>query len=278
MSKKKKNKLKVSFIGNNSCDVTGSMILIELEDKNILLECGMVQSQNSILDYKTNASAFPFKPKNIDYVFINHTHTDHMGLSPKLVRDGFHGKIITTPMTARLMKPMLLDSSNIIRRDAVSISKKRGTEIEPFYNDDDVYNTLDMINTYEYNQVIQLDENISFKFLHNSHIIGAAQLELYIKDKSGYVSKILYTSDLGSFKTDNYYVDNTEKCVKANIVISESTYGSKEKDHKINRKKDLEKIKTVVNQVCVQDKGRILIPVFSLARCQQIFIIFIQQI
>jgi metallo-beta-lactamase family protein len=122
MSKKKKNKLKVSFIGNNSCDVTGSMILIELEDKNILLECGMVQSQNSILDYKTNAKAFPFKPKNIDYVFINHTHTDHMALCPKLVRDGFQGRIITTPITARLMKPMLLDSSNIIRRDAEYIS------------------------------------------------------------------------------------------------------------------------------------------------------------
>jgi metallo-beta-lactamase family protein len=117
MSKKKNDKIKITFCGNSSQDVTGSQILIETEYNNILLECGMTQSSNNLEDYKKNAQPFPFKARNIQYLFINHVHCDHIGLTPKLVRDGFDGKIITTKITARLMKPMLLDSANIIRKD-----------------------------------------------------------------------------------------------------------------------------------------------------------------
>ena len=267
---KKKSKVRISFVGNNSIAVTGSMILVETEYKTILLECGMIQSSNSIKDYKDNAKHFPFKPKNIDYVFINHAHTDHMSLTPKLVRDGFNGRIITTEITSKLAKPMLKDSANIIRKDSEYISKKRGVNFEPFYNEDDVYNTLNLIDTYDYGIIHKLDDNTSFKFLHNSHIIGACQLELFLKTSTGHIEKILYTSDLKGNINKNYYVEDTEYCTKANIVISECTYGADEKNVKANRVKDLEKIKTVVNQVCLMDKGRILIPVFSLSRAQQL--------
>jgi len=267
---KKKSKVRISFVGNNSIAVTGSMILVETEYKTILLECGMIQSSNSIKDYKDNAKHFPFKPKNIDYVFINHAHTDHMSLTPKLVRDGFNGRIITTEITSKLAKPMLKDSANIIRKDSEYISKKRGVNFEPFYNEDDVYNTLNLIDTYDYGIIHKLDDNTSFKFLHNSHIIGACQLELFLKTSTGHIEKILYTSDLKGNINKNYYVEDTEYCTKANVVISECTYGADEKNVKANRVKDLEKIKTVVNQVCLMDKGRILIPVFSLSRAQQL--------
>jgi len=267
---KKKTKVKISFIGANSFQITGSMILIETEYKTILLECGMIQNSNSIKDYKDNAKHFPFKSKNIDYVFIGHSHIDHMGLLPKLIKYGFNGKIITTDITAKLLKPMLKDSANIIRKDAEYISKKRGVKFEPFYNEDDVYNTLDLTYSYDYGIIHKLDDNTSFRFLHNSHIIGACQLELFLKTSTGHIEKILYTSDLKGNLNKNYYVEDTEYCSKANIVISECTYGADEKNVKTDRNKDLEKIKTVVNQVCLMDKGRILIPVFSLSRAQQI--------
>ena len=270
MSKKKKSKIKIKFIGANSYQVTGSMILIETEYNNILLECGLIQSSNSIKDYKDNAKHFPFKPKTIDYLFVNHVHTDHMALTPKLVRDGFKGKIITTEITSKLAKPMLKDSANIIRKDAEYISKKRGVKFESFYNEDDVYNALNLIETYDYGIIYKLDENTSFKFLRNSHIIGACQLELFLKTSTGHIEKILYTSDLKGNQNKNYYVEDTEYCSKANIVISECTYGADEKNIKVNRIKDLEKINTVVNQVCLMDKGKILIPVFSLSRSQQL--------
>jgi len=270
MSKKKKTKIKISFIGNNSCDVTGSMILIETEYKNILLECGMIQGFNSIIDYKKNAKSFPFKPKNIDYVFLGHVHIDHIGRLPKLVRDGFSGKIITTEITSKLLKPMLVDSANIIRKDAEYISKKRDAIFEPFYNKEDVENTLNLTCNYDYGIIYELDENVSFRFLHNSHLIGACQIELFLKTSTGHIEKILYTSDLKGLQNKNHYVEDTEFCTKANIVISECTYGATGKNGKENREKDLEKIKTVINQVCIMDKGKILIPVFSLSRAQEI--------
>jgi metallo-beta-lactamase family protein len=246
------------------------MILIETETKNILLECGMIQSTNSIDDYKSNSASFQFKPNSISYLFLNHLHQDHVGRTPKIVRDGFCGKIISTEITAKLLKPMLLDSAKIIRKDSEYISRKRGRDIEPYYDEDDVKNTLQMVYEYDYDTVYELDEEISFKFLKNSHIVGAAQLELFIKSKSGHIHKILYTSDLGRVNTKNHYVEDLDMCKKANVVISECTYGAVLKDSSSNRAKDLEKIKTIVNQVCMIDKGRILIPVFSLARSHQI--------
>ena len=266
--KREKSKIKIEFLGNSSVDVTGSMILITTEHKTILLECGIKQSSNSIEDYKTNSKPFPFKPKNVDYLFINHVHADHCSLTPKLVREGFDGKIITSDITFQLMRCMLMDSAKIIRKDAEYISHKRGKEVYPYYDEDDVDNALSMVNTYDYNIIYELD-NTSFRLLHNSHIVGAFQLELFIKTSTGKVEKIFYSSDLGGFKFKNHYVDENDKCIKSNIVISESTYGAREKNNKPDRNKDLEKIKTTINQVCIEGKGKLLIPVFSLSRSHQ---------
>lgn len=267
---KKKDRIKIKFIGNNADNVAGSMILVETPNKKILLECGMIQGGSIIDDYRENSKPFTFKARDIQYVFVNHAHADHIARIPKLFRDGFDGKIITTEITKQIAKPMLLDSANIIRKDAEYISKKKGKAIYPYYIEDDVHGILNMIETYDLDIVYNLDDEISFRFLKNSHIVGACQLELFIKDESGFVNKILYTSDMGSVKPLNYYVDNFEKCKTANIIISESTYGGAEKGIKPDRKKDLEKIKTTIEQVCNIQKGRILIPVFSLSRCQQI--------
>ncbi|HEY5588880.1 MAG TPA: MBL fold metallo-hydrolase [Candidatus Paceibacterota bacterium] len=267
---KKTEKIKIYFCGNNSYQVTGSMIYVETANHKILLECGMSQGFNLINSFKENNKKFPFKPKEIDYLFICHTHIDHSGLIPKLVRDGFKGKIITSDTTATLLKPMLTDSCGIIRKDADYIARKTGNICEPFYTEEDVKSTLNLLCTYDFSKVHDLDDEISFKFLKNSHLVGAYQLELFIKNKSGHVNKILYTSDIGHSKNDNYYVDDLELCKKADIVISECTYGSNSKDAKSYRSKDLEKIKTVVEQTCIDNKGRVLIPVFSLGRSQQL--------
>lgn len=269
---KKKDKIKISFIGNNSVDVTGSQILVQTQNKNILLECGMIQSNSLLDDFKNNSKSFSFRPQNIDYVFLNHIHIDHSGLVGKLIRDGFQGKIIATSITKKLIKPMLLDSAKIIERDSEYITKKRGKQVYPYYTNDDVYNAIALTEEYGYDEIFELDDEISFKFLHNSHIIGASQLELFIKNESGFVSKILYTSDLGNPKIKNYFTGDLEKCKTANIVISECTYGSSDKNIKQDRNKDLEKIRTTVEQVCNVQKGRILIPSFSLARAQQILV------
>jgi len=270
MSKRKKDIL-ISFVGNNASDVAGSMILIETQNIKILLECGIVQNAgNPLDDFKINNQAFPFKAKDLDYIFLNHSHADHSALIPKLIHDGFTGKIITSEITAKLLKPMFLVSCKIIKNDAKILSKNRKKEVYPFYNEEDVYNSLNLVYEYEYNKVYKLDKDVSFKFLHNSHIIGALQLELYINNNLGVQQTILYTSDLGSFKVKNHYVSNNDKCTKASIVISECTYGKRTQESAPNREKDLEKIKTIIQETCIDRSGRVLIPVFSLARSQEI--------
>lgn len=270
-NKEEKSEITIHYIGNNSIDVTGSCILIKTKHKKILLECGMVQScGNSLDDFKINAQPFPFKPKDIDYVFINHGHCDHVGLVPKLINNGFKGRIITSEITANLLKPMLLDSCKIISGDAKALSKQKGKTILPFYNIEDVDKTLDLVYEYDYNDIYELDSQISFRFLHNSHIIGALQLELFIKNSLGITKSILYTSDLGSFKVKNHYVDNNDEGNKYNLIITECTYGKRTQESAPNRDKDLEKIRTCIQETCMDRHGRILIPVFSLSRSQEI--------
>ncbi len=268
---KNKDKIKVEFLGNNAIDVTGSAILITTDNnKQILLECGMIQNCDSTNDFKLNSKPFAFKAKNIDYVIICHQHQDHIGLIPKLLHDGFKGKIIATEIASKFFKPMWKDSCKIIEYDSRILSKQRKKTVLPYYDETDVYNALDLTYEYDYNKIYDLDENISFKFLKNSHILGAAQVELYIKDNMGVQKTILYTSDLGSFKVKNHYVENNDKSSKANIVISECTYGKRTQESAPNREKDLEKLKTKIKEVCIDNKGRLLIPVFALSRSQEI--------
>lgn len=269
-SKAKNNGINVTFDCGAASGVTGSMFLVSTPTKKILLECGMVQtSGDTEKDFSTNSKSFPFNVKEVNYVILCHNHIDHTGRLPKLVRDGFGGKIICNHITAELMRPMLKNSAGIIEQDAEFLSKRRKKKVYPFYTKADVADTLNLMYEYESGEIYKLDDEISFRFLKNSHIIGAVQLELFIKTETGSVKKILYTSDLGALNTVNHYVDELEKCTKAHIVLSECTYGASTKDMKPNRSKDIEKMKTVIKHTCIDNHARVLIPVFSLARAQE---------
>ena len=126
MAKKKLKNNGIFFTGKSSEDVTGSQYLVRFGNTQCLLECGLHQSSsNDYLDsYKINSEKFQFKPKELDYVFVAHTHIDHCGLIPRLVKEGFTGKIITTGITAKIMKPLLLNSCMIINDEARVLSKR----------------------------------------------------------------------------------------------------------------------------------------------------------
>ena len=272
MAKKKLKDNGILFAGKSADDVTGSCYYIAFGDTKILLECGLHQSSsNDYLDsYKINSEKFKFKPKEIDYVFVNHTHIDHCGLIPRLVKEGFCGKIIATENTARIMKPLLLNSCAIVQDEARVLSKRYGRDYQPLYSEENVYNTFDLIHIYnDYNRIYQLNENVSFQWLKNSHCVGAAQLQLILKDKTS-TKKVLYTSDLGALHTDNHYVDETEIPKMFNdITILESTYGEQKRSTKKNRKFDVEHLKTAVNTV-LERKGTVVFPCFSFSRTQEI--------
>jgi metallo-beta-lactamase family protein len=269
VAKAKNNKAKISFIGNNASGVTGSMTLIEFMGKKILLECGLFQDGSVFDTYKINSKRFDFKAKDIDYCFVNHVHTDHIALLPKLIKDGFNGRIIVTSITAKIAKPLLYDSAYIIKRDAEFLSKRRKENVDPIYEEYHVDKVFNIMYEYGYDEIYELDDYIHFKFLKNSHIVGAAQLELFLIDDNKHTHKLLYTSDLGSFKFKKPFVDETEVCKKSNIVIVESTYGNATRSiSKKQRETDIQKLKTIVEDVCIDRNGRVLIPTFSLDRTQ----------
>lgn len=272
---KKQNKDGIYFLGESSVDVTGSQYLVSFGGKKILLECGLYQSKsNSFLDsYRINSRKFEFKPSEIDYLFVAHTHIDHCGLIPRLVKQGFNGKIIATKNTAAVMKSLLFNCAYIVADEARVLSKRYGREYLPLFDEDDVVDTLKLIETYDdYNSIFELDDIVNFQWLKNSHCIGAAQLQLILSDEIK-TKKILYTSDLGSMNTKNHYVKNTEIPTMFNdIVIMESTYGSKNKVNRKSRNFDIEHLKIAVPTV-LERKGTLLLPCFSFSRTQELLTI-----
>lgn len=273
IAKKKIKDDGIYFIGQNANDVTGSCIYIKFNGKNILLECGLYQNNDYLESYKINSEKFKFNPSDIDYVFVCHVHADHIGLIPRLIKEGFKGKIITTHITARLMKPMLMNSAFILYSESSALSFRLKRNYSPIYTEDDVTKTLEYIYEYDNsNELYVLDDIISFKWINNSHCIGAKQLQLILKDKNGVSNSILYTSDIGSLNTKNHFLVNTEIPQNFNkITIMECTYGEPGRQSKKNRKFDLEHLYTAIDTV-MERGGTVIMPCFSFSRTQEILV------
>ena len=266
---KTKNKIRVTFSGSNSSSVTGSCAWIEASNYQILLECGLYQSDSIKESYKVNSNKFPFKPKNIDYIFLSHTHIDHSGLIPALFAQGCKGKIICPKGTKELFKVLALDSAYIISRDCEFLNKRYKMRAVPYYTEDDVYTALKHIEEYDYHEVIHLTDEISFRFIPSGHIISSAQIELWLTE-GNQTKKVLYTGDLGS-NIPKYYTIPFEPIEKANIAICESTYSDAARQvHKRDRDMDIKKIQTVIRETCIERRGKVLFPTFSLDRMQNI--------
>lgn len=272
MAKKKLKSNGIHFIGKASEDVTGSQYLVRYGNTQCLLECGLHQSQsNDYLDsYKINTEKFKFKPSEIDYVFVAHPHIDHCGLLPRLVKMGFRGRIIATEETAKIMKPLLLNSCAIVQDEARVLSKRYKRDYQPLYEEEDVYNTFNLIDTYKnYNYVYTLNDDVSFQLLKNSHCVGAAQMQLILTDGTQ-KKRVLYTSDIGSLNTDNHYVPNTEIPSMFNdVVIMESTYGDSSRTSKKTREFDIAHLKCAI-ETTLERKGTVILPCFSFSRTQEL--------
>ena len=266
---KSKNKIQINFVGEASNDVTGSCIHIQTPNKQILLECGLFQSCGSTLDnYKINNKHFDFKPKEIDYVFVAHNHADHIGLLPKLYKQGCKAKIIAPTGSKQIAEILMRDSANIMFGDATELSAKFKREYYPIYTDSDVDMCLTYYTEYAFNEVIQLDEYIKFRFIPSGHILNSAQIEIWIIE-GNVTKKIGYTSDLGNVNIKKYYTNTFEQISKCDILIGETTYARESRiANQRMRNKDLEKLETAIRQTCVEDGARVLIPVFSNDRCQ----------
>ena len=266
---KSKSKIQINFFGEAANDVTGSCIHIKTSNRQILLECGTFQSCGSILEnYKINNQHFDFKPKDIDYIFLMHNHIDHIGLTPKLYRNGSAAKIIAPSGTKDIAEILLKDSAHIMETDALELSNKFKRDYIPIYTESDVERCLKCYTEYPIGEMIQLDEYIKFRFVPSGHILNSAQLELWVTEGNT-TKKIGYTSDLGNLHIKKYYTNTFERIKKCDVLIGETTYAREERiANQRMRNKDLEKLEAAIRQTCVEDKARLLIPVFANDRCQ----------
>lgn len=267
---RQKIKSKLHFLGNATEQITGSSYLIENSGKKILLECGGSQANNIEKDYQANSRQFDFKPSELDYLFLGHLHSDHIMLVPKLVREGFRGNIIIPKGSLAIMKIMLEDSAHIIEKDCEYLNKSRNKKYKPIYEKEDVEHTLSLVCEYDFGKKFKLDELTSFEFYPSQHIISSSQVLLYLKNGT-VTRKILYTSDLGNTKFgSSLYTSDFVPIDNSFIVIGESTYCSQERSVRSikDREKDLEKLKSTIDQFVVENKAKILIPVFALHRAQ----------
>lgn len=273
--KKKDDNIIVSFLGGNSSDVTGSATLIsylcEEKRRTILIELGMIQGNKTVLEeYRENKKMIDNIPlKDVSEVFVLHPHCDHIGLLPTISSNNPDCRVITTKACAKISEKLLLDASHIHKENMIYL-KEKGNKVNPLYMEKDTYDIISRFETYEIGKVYELDKMVSFRFLNNSHVVGATQLELWIKKKSGQTKKLLFTSDLGSKtnKSFQYFTKDTEIVPKANLMVIESTYGGKPTFTKQECIEERKKFKELVNEYVLQNKRRAFTPVFSFCRLQ----------
>lgn len=258
--------MNISFLGAAQ-EVTGSMHLIEVNDKRILLECGFYQGRRG--DTYTRNLNFPFDPKTIDTVVLSHAHIDHAGNLPNLVKQGFSGNIWCTSATRNLSTYMLMDGGYIQEQDAKYLNKKKARKgeplIEPIYTRADVQETLGLLIGVGMKRTFTVADGVEVTFHTAGHILGSAIVQLDIREfDTGRKWRVVFSGDLGRDKIA--LLRSPEKIPEADIVIMESTYGNRDHGNYATARNKLERI------VCktAMRRGKVIIPAFAVGRTQEL--------
>lgn len=270
MTKKTIKKPYIEFCGNSAIDVTGSCYHVKFQEDSILLDFGLIQTNNLVQDYKENhTKPKGVRPKEISLILISHSNIDHIGRIPWLYKQGCEAPIYCTYGNKDMMRLLLEDSMKIMQSDAEKIHNKHGLNTSSLYDMEDIIKTLDHVIEVDYQQNIVFNNNVSFKFYEAGHIVHSAQIMLTLTD--GNWRKIIgYTGDIGSPNLPHYYLDNITPLPYCDYIIGEATYSAKTRNHKAkDRDVDINKIKAVI-QEAVDKKTRVLIPVFAFDRLETI--------
>jgi metallo-beta-lactamase family protein len=240
---------KITFCGGTG-SVTGANFLLEVDDKKILVDCGLTQGIKLADDI--NWDPFLYDPKAIDILFITHAHVDHLGRVPKLIHEGFRGKIYSTKPTRSLALPMLEDTAGIL-------SKNTELHLDEIYSPGNIKLTLSLWEGYDYHETLKITDNLEVSFLNAGHILGSAMFMFVYNGK-----KILFTGDLGN--SPSPILPDTEKVTDADYLVMESVYGDRNHESRDDRRKFLEE--TIEDNY--KRKGTLIIPTFSLERSQEL--------
>lgn len=259
--------MKIRFLGA-ARQVTGTCFHLSINGMELLVDCGMQQGEHG---HEGNRASFQFTPADMDYLILTHAHIDHSGLIPKLVKDGFKGRIITSTATADLVEIMLHDSAHIQEKDAEWLTKKsfragKDEVIEPLYTVDDVRRALPLIDKKPYCERVHLGKGVSFRFWDAGHILGSETVELWYQDGPAQ-KKIVFSGDIG--KKSNPIINDPQHGETADYVVMESTYGNRL--HK-GMRESIDELAEAV-RVTFKKGGNVLMPAFAVGRTQDLLYI-----
>lgn len=253
--------IKIHFLGA-SCTVTGSKFLLESEEATILIDCGMFQGIKELRE--KNWEPFPIDASSIDFILLTHGHLDHTGYLPRLVKQGFRGKIIGTAPTLAITEVILKDSGKIHEESAERANEEGYTKHQPakaFYTVKEAEATLNFFKYEEKDQWITLAESIKYRFRYNGHILGATFIELNISGKI-----FVFSGDIG--REHDLLLYPPKKPKYADYLFVESTYGNKlHPEESVS-----EKLIELINET-IKNRGSLIIPSFAVERLQTLMFI-----
>lgn len=258
--------MKIAFHGA-ARTVTGSKHVVTLKDgKKILLDCGLFQGMGKDTD-PLNRN-FGFEPSEIDVMILSHAHIDHSGLIPRLVKQGFTGKIFCTDATKELAVLLLEDSAEIQENDVKYANKHRKAQgkplLQPLYTIDDAKSCFSRFYEQPYGQWFQALEGVEVLFTDAGHILGSACVHLRIKE-NGNTRQLSFSGDLGRYR--DVILKSPQEFPQADFIVLESTYGNSLHE---NVHSSLDTLLQWIEKTCLQRKGKLIMPAFSLGRTQEI--------
>ena len=228
------HKVLLSFHGGVG-SVTGANFLLQGERTKILIDCGLIQGEK--FAHALNRESFAYDPASVDFLLVTHAHIDHIGRIPKLVRDGFHGKIISTPQTLDLSRLMLPDAFSVLRSEM-----SEGEEL--LYEEKDITAAFSLWETKPYHQPFLAGE-FEIVFKDSGHILGSAMVEVqrkrapFLEEKGRPFSarKLVFTGDLGNYPTP--LLKAAESVEGTTYLVMESVYGDRNHEGGERRKERL---------------------------------------
>src|SRR4030042_5875783 len=256
--------MKIEFLGGVRT-VTGSATLLEKDSLKWLVDCGMFQGGEEI--EKRNYDAGSYHPGELSFILLTHAHIDHSGLIPKLVREGFGGKVVCTKATLDRCEGMLRDSGHIQEMETEWQNRKNrrsgGKGTAPLYTVKDAEKSLRFFSPVNYNEIISLTDGIKVRFQDAGHILGSAIIELWVGE-GGAERKLVFSGDLGN--SGQPIVRDPSWIKEADLLWLESTYGNRL--HKSREETAQELLKIV--QEAIGNQAKVIIPAFAVERTQDI--------
>ena len=256
--------MKVTFLGATKT-VTGSNFLVEGAGKKFLVDCGMYQGSAS--DEFENEAPFLFNVNEIDFMLLTHAHIDHSGRIPKLYNEGYRNPVIATKATCDLCAIMLPDSGHIQEMESEWKNKKRirkgEAPLPPLYTAEDAAKCLEVFKSVQYDEIIDIDENIKVRFNDAGHMLGSSIIEVWITE-DGKTEKIVFTGDLGN--NDIPLLSPPTMIESTDYLVMESTYGNRLH----MRNDDKASIFLDIVYETLEKGGTVVIPSFAVGRTQEI--------